>query len=770
MHLSLNPEQRKAVEHGEGPLLVLAGAGSGKTRVLTVRAARLIVEGEIPPRRILAVTFTNKAAGEMRERISGLLDRKPHGLWAATFHSLAARLLRREAGFVPRDRNFTIYDRDDSLRAVKTAMEEADVDPDRWSPRSMLSRISDAKNALVGPDEYAEKSFDLLSRRVAEVYPLYERSLARSNAFDFDDLLVQAVRLLEDVDEVRERYARRFLHVLVDEYQDTNHAQYRMVRALARHHGNLCVVGDDDQSIYGWRGADLSNILEFERDFPGARVIRLEENYRSTSSILQVANTVIAHNTARKPKELRTARGPGEDVEVVRVPDEKSEARWTADRIQRLRGDRPPGAFAVLYRTNAQSRPYEEALRRAGVPYRVVGGVRFYERREIKDVLAYLSLAVNPADDAAFLRVVNWPRRGVGSVTRDRLSSARGPDESLLSAAARATGVEELPTAGARSLEAFADEILELHDLQREAPAEAVVREVLRRFEIRDELAAEEDGEDRVENVDELVAGVAGFDPEEAGEEEVEDASELELFLHHVSLLSDIDQHEEGGAVSLMTLHNAKGLEFPVVFIGGLERGLFPLARAEESQEEYEEERRLFYVGVTRAMDRLFLTHADRRWRAGSGSDMLPSPFLEELPEEPVHRRRVGGAWRFGDGGGDARASSGSGAGRPGGGGGSSFSWRRDPAAGDGSGDGSGGSGNGSGGSGSGTSVELSYDYADSQESLRLDPGARIVHPRFGEGTVLSTSGRGSSAKAEIEFDGAGRKKVMVAHADLRPA
>ena len=757
MQVALNPAQRQAVEHGEGPLLVLAGAGSGKTRVLTVRVARLIRERGVPPERILAVTFTNKAAGEMRERIAGLLEEPPRGLWAATFHSLAARLLRREAEFVPRDRNFTIYDRDDSLRAVKMAMEDADVDPDRWSPRSLLGRISDAKNALVGPDEYAEQSFDLLSRRVAEVYPLYERALRRANAFDFDDLLAHAVRLLEEVGEVRDRYAHRFLHVLVDEYQDTNHAQYRMVRSLARVHGNLCVVGDDDQSIYGWRGADLRNILDFERDFPGAEVVRLEENYRSTSSILDVANTVIAHNTARKPKELRTARGVGESVQVVRVADERSEARWTARRIDDLSRERPPGAFAVLYRTNAQSRPYEEALRREGIPYRVVGGVRFYERREIKDVLAYLQLVVNPADDAAFLRVVNWPRRGVGTVTLDRLSAAREADESLLEVARRAEEIEELPTGGARSLAAFAREILELHGEQRDAAAEAVVREVLDRFGVREALGDDEDGRDRIENVDELVAGVAEFDPDEADEvdAEPEEASELELFLQHVALLSDIDQHDEGAAVSLMTLHNAKGLEFPVVFIGGLERGLFPLSRAEESQQEYEEERRLFYVGVTRAMERLFLTHADRRWRAGSGSDMLPSPFLEELPEEPVERRRIGGAWagnRSSDGSGSRRRD-----GRPTGvsDGSSGFSWRRG---------GSDGSGGGS------AAVGLTYDYDDTQESLSLEPGARLVHPRFGEGTVRSVSGRGEAAKVTIEFDEIGRKKVVVAHADLRPA
>ena len=754
MEVPLNPQQREAVEHGQGPLLVLAGAGSGKTRVLTVRVARLIDELGVAPRRILAVTFTNKAAGEMRERIAGLLGEEPRGLWAATFHSLGARLLRREADFAPRDRNFTIYDRDDSIRAVKRAMERAGVDPERWSPSSVLNRISDAKASMVGPDEYGEKSFDLMSRRVAEVYPAYERGLRRSNAFDFDDLIYHPVRMLERVDEVRERYAERFVHVLVDEYQDTNHAQYRMVRALARRHGNVCVVGDDDQSIYGWRGADLSNILDFERDFPGARTIRLEENYRSTSSILEVANTVIAHNTERKPKELRTSRGEGEAVQVVRLPDEKREARWTAERIRRLRReeDRAPGDFAVLYRTNAQSRPYEEALRREGIPYRVVGGVRFYERREIKDVLAYLQLAVNPVDDAAFLRVVNWPRRGIGSVTLDRLSAARREEEPLLEAAGRATEIDELPTAGARSLEAFAGEIRELHRLQAEVPAERVVREVLDRFEVRPALEDEEDGEDRVENVDELVAGVADFDPVDArGEMEAsEEASELELFLQHVALLSDIDRHEEGGAVSLMTLHNAKGLEFPVVFIGGLERGLFPLARAEESRREYEEERRLFYVGVTRARDRLFLTHASRRWRHGSGSDMLPSPFLDELPEDPVRRRRAGGALRGGRG---AGGSSGTGAGRPGGGS-DGFDWTR--SGGDAGGD--------------APSVELSYDYGESQERLTLEPGARIAHPHFGEGTVVATSGSGRSTKAEIDFDSAGTKKVMVAHADLRPA
>jgi len=737
---SLNPAQREAVEHGEGPLLVLAGAGSGKTRVLTARVARLLEEG-VPPERVLAVTFTNRAAREMEERIAELAGAPPRGLWTSTFHSLAARLLRREARHGPRDRNFTIYDRDDSLRAVRVAMEESGVDPERWSARAVRARISEAKNALVGPAEFDGGEYDLMGRRVAEVYPLYERALARSNALDFDDLLVHAVRLLEGVEVVRRRYATRFRHVLVDEYQDTNHAQYRMVRVLAEEHGNLCVVGDDDQSIYGWRGAEVRNILDFERDFPGARVVRLERNYRSTGSILRVANHVIAHNSARKPKELFTAREDGEPIRVVRLADEKEEARWTVRRVREMREDHPPGDVAVLYRTNAQSRPYEEALRRADVPYRIVGGVRFYERREIRDVLAYLKLAVNPADDAAFERAVNWPRRGIGKVTRERLSEARRPEESLIAAAARARKVEGIPSAGARALETFASEIDALHQAQRSLSAPEAFRAITDRFGLRAALEAEEGGEERLENVDELAAGVSEFDPAEV-EEERGDASELELFVQHVTLLTDVDRVELGeGAVSLMTLHNAKGLEFPVVFIGGLEKGLFPLARAHESPEEYEEERRLFYVGVTRARERLFLTHAAHRWRAGSARDATASPFLDELPAGPVERRRASP-------GGTAAGAPSATTLRDGKGAKEDFSWRRSVGSGD----------------------DLTYDYADSQEPLELSEGARVIHARFGSGTIRALSREGRRTKLEIEFDEGGRKKVVLGHGGLRPA
>ncbi len=779
--VTLNPEQREAVEHGEGPLLVLAGAGSGKTRVLTVRAARLIEEEGVPPDRLLAVTFTNKAADEMRERIAGLLGQRPRGMWTGTFHSVAARLLRREAELLDRDRNFTIYDQDDSLRAVKRAMEEVDLDPGRWSPKSIRSRISNAKNAMVGPSDFEEKSFDLVSRRVADVYPEYERHLRRSNAYDFDDLLVEAVRLLEDRDAVREQYAGRFLHVLVDEYQDTNHAQYRMVRALAEEHGNVCVVGDDDQSIYGWRGADLSNILDFERDFPGARVVRLERNYRSTRPILDVANAVISENEERKPKELRETRGGGEPVQVVRVPDEKAEASWTVRRIEQLTaaGEVEPRECAVLYRTNAQSRPYENALRRADVPYRIVGGVRFYERREIKDVLAYLQLAVNPADEAAFRRAARWPKRGVGDVTLERLTeAAREAGETLTAAAARATEIDAVPTRGAKSLEEFAAGVRSLGERQDEVPVDEVIRDCIQRFGLVAALTEEEDGDDRLDNVTELVADASDFDRSEVEDAE-EEASDLEVYLQTVRLLTDRDRYEdEAEGVTLMTLHNAKGLEFPVVFVGGVEEDLFPLSRSADDPAGLEEERRLFYVGVTRAEDRLFLTHANRRWRFGSESPASPSRFLDELPPGPVDQRVAAGA-STSDGG--AMSS----AGRPTGSdsstatavdsGSGEFSWHRGPGSGNGSsGDGSGGKRGAEGSSadddGSGAGVGVRYDYDDSQVPLELEVGGRVVHPRFGPGTIQSLSGSGDRTKAEIDFDDSGVKKVMVAHADLRPA
>ncbi len=741
---TLNREQEQAVEHGSGPLLVLAGAGSGKTRVLTARVARLIGEQGVAPQRILAVTFTNKAAGVMRERIAELLGSEPAGLWVGTFHSICARLLRREGDRLERGSRFSIYAEDDALRAVRSAMDDVGLDPARWTPQVLRSRISDAKNALVGPDEYSSTAFDLMSRAVADVYPAYERILSRCAAYDFDDLLVQSVRLLETIPEVGERYAGRFQHVLVDEYQDTNHAQYRIIRALGSGHGNVCVVGDDDQSIYGWRGADLRNILDFERDFPGAEIVRLEQNYRSTGSILAVANEVIANNSARKDKRLRTDREGGGPVVVVQVGDERAEAAWVVDEIQARMGERGLEDVTVLYRTNAQSRPFEDALRRAKLPYRIVGGVRFYDRREIRDALAYLQLAVNPADEAAFARSVSWPRRGVGSVTLDRLRAAAAElGVTLLAAAERATELD-VPTGGARALTDFAAGISALAELARDTTAEEVLREAIRSFGFVAALEAEEDGTDRIANLTELLAAAAAFDPTEV-EDGAADATDLELYLQTAALRTDLDEVDESeSAVTLMTLHNAKGLEYPVVFVVGLEDGLFPLARSMETDEGLEEERRLFYVGITRAEDELFLSHADRRWRYGSESRSSPSSFLAELPDSSTEYRRLGRLARAGS---PRRQPSRSGV---------SFSWQRDSRP-------------GRHRAPDNDDAGLRYDFADSQEDLRIEAGVTVLHPEFGRGRILTVTGHGRQTKAEIDFESGGTRKVMVAYAGLRP-
>ncbi len=733
---AMNQEQQLAVDHGDGPLLVLAGAGSGKTRVLTARVARLISEQGIAPQRILAVTFTNKAAGMMRERITELLGAQPTGLWVGTFHSVCARLLRREGDFLERGSRFSIYAEDEAIRALKTAMEEVGLDPTRWTPRALRSRISDAKNALVGPDDFVATGFDLMSRAVADLYPAYERVLARSCAYDFDDLLVQTVRLLETIPEVGERYANRFMHVLVDEYQDTNHAQYRIIKHLAGGHGNICVVGDDDQSIYGWRGADLRNILDFERDFPGANIVRLEQNYRSTQSILTVANEVIAHNSARKEKRLRTERDGGNPVVVVQVSDERAEAAWAVDEIRTRLGIRRLEDFVVLYRTNAQSRPFEDALRRAKLPYRIVGGVRFYDRREIRDVLAYLLLAVNPADEAAFARSVSWPRRGVGSVTLERLRSAASELGIPLLAAADQAPDLNLPSAGARALHDFAAGILALAELAEHATAEEVLREAIRSFGFVAALEDEEDGADRIANLTELLAAAAAFNPLDV-EDGAKDATDLELYLQSAALRTDLDDVDDSeSAVTLMTLHSAKGLEYPVVFIVGLEDGLFPLSRAMETDEGLEEERRLFYVGITRAEDEAFLSHADRRWRYGNETRSAPSSFLSELPDEAIEYRRLGRRVQRESAPRRQVAT------------GSSFGWQRKR----------------------GVESGVHYDFSESQEDLRIEVGAAVLHPEFGHGEIIMVSGQGRQTKAEIDFGLEGTRKVMVAYAGLRPA
>ena len=770
--ISLNPRQREAVDHGGGPLLILAGAGSGKTRVLTVRAARLISEG-LPASRLMAVTFTNKAAGEMRERIERLIDRPSHGLWIGTFHSIAARLLRIEADLIgPWTRSFTIYDEDDAQRTVRRAMTAADYDPKAWSPKGIRKRISDAKNALVRPGEYmerAEEAGSFYHTVVAEVYRRYQDELRTSNAFDFDDLLIRTVELLEGEDGVGEHYADRFEHVLVDEYQDTNKAQFRMIKALAATHRNVCAVGDDDQAVYGWRGADIANILDFEEHFSGTRVVKLEQNYRSAGSILEVGNAVIANNRGRKPKRLWTDRGAGDPVQVVLCDDERNEARWVLSQIRAARGERRFSDFAVMYRTNAQSRPFEESFLRASIPYRIVGGVPFYSRREIKDVLAYLRLLVNPSDAVAFRRAVRWPTRGVGARTvdkLDRLAALWG--EPVAVAAVRAcreywAGIKRL-----RGLRTFVEGLEELRQALPALTAEEAMRRCVDKFGIERALDKEEDGEDRIRNLMELFATAEAFDDavsdDDASGDHPEGASALELLLEKLSLLTSVDEADfDGNAVNLITLHAAKGLEFPVVFLVGLEDGLFPLWSAGKSEipsreavmaegdaakwwselmrkvseeVDLEEERRLFYVGVTRAMDRLSLTHAHNRWRFGSRKTAPPSRFIGELPAEHVRWSSSDGLRRR-----NFRRSS-----RP----------SRRPSR------------SSSGPRSRRERTELIYDREDSQLRPVLEPGSRVMHSVFGTGTVLRLSGRGRDAKAEVDFTDFGRRTLALAYANLR--
>ncbi|CAN5248887.1 DNA helicase PcrA [soil metagenome] len=750
----LNPPQREAAEHFTGPLLVLAGAGSGKTRVLTRRIAHLVEGLGVDPGSVLAVTFTNKAAGEMRDRVRALLGRDPAGMWIGTFHSIGARILRRDAtrlGWTP---GFVIYDAADSEALIRRiAKNVLQLDPKRWNPKAIRGAISAAKNELVGVDAFRERASDLFSRHAADTYEHYQRALRDANAFDFDDLLVKPVELFRSHPQVVERYRERFRFILVDEYQDTNRAQYVWLRLLAEAEGNLFVVGDDDQSIYGWRGADIRNILDFEQDFAGARTVRLEQNYRSTRTILDAANRVIAQNVRRKGKTLHTDADAGEPVTLVEAADERDEADWIAGEIRtRLAQETgsTPRDLVILYRTNAQSRSLEEALRHRRIPYRIVGGVRFYERREIKDLLSYLRLVANPSDDEAFLRAVNAPRRGVGDTSLARLGEGASERRiSLLEAARGAGEIDELRGPASRALPRFAGMLDKFAALAgREVALDGLIRAVAEESGLLAALREEgPEGEDRLANVDELIAGAGILEARlregesELGREVAESGLRpLDVFLADVALVSDIDQLDAGAdAVSLMTLHNAKGLEFPVVFTAGMEDGLFPLSRTHDEPDELEEERRLFYVGITRARRRLYLTVARRRRRGGEWMDCVPSSFLEALPKELLETRRTArAAERLG---GYRRPSPRA-----------PLSRRRErlgfeppPPPG-----------------------ELVHDYADSQDVPPLLKNSRVVHPTFGAGSVAGLSGTGLDVRASIDFDSVGRKTVVVRYANLR--
>jgi ATP-dependent DNA helicase UvrD/PcrA len=633
----LNPAQREAVLATEGPLLVVAGAGSGKTRVLTYRVAHLINACGVKPNEILAITFTNKAAGEMRERLEDLLGPVARSIWILTFHAACGRILRREAQRLGYRSNFTIYDQADQVRLTKACLEELDRDPKRFVPRGIHAQISAAKNQLVTPEEYAERVSSFHDQTVAEVYDLYQKRLIASNAVDFDDLLMLTVQVLESFPEARDRWQKAFRYILVDEYQDTNHAQYRLLQLLAEKHRNVCAVGDPDQSIYAFRGADIRNILEFERDFGETKTIALEQNYRSTNTILESANAVISNNRERKPKNLWSELGEGEPVRVLEVEDEHAEARFVAAEIALLVEEAYNGSeIAIFYRTNAQSRVLEDVLVRQGVGYQVIGGPRFYERAEVKDVVAYLQAIDNPYDAVSLQRIANRPRRGIGDASLARLQTyADAHGISLWEALGHAepAGIAAAPLRAVGQLHSLLQS-LQAGALELEVPE--VIERVLERSGYMDALRAERtiEAQGRIENLQELVSAAQEYQATAA-------EPSLSGFLQEISLYSDQDAiRGEQSLVTLMTLHNAKGLEFRAVFMIGLEEGIFPHARSIEEQ-GLEEERRLAYVGMTRAKERLVLTHASARSLYGSRSYNLPSRFLDELPDDKVERQRL---------------------------------------------------------------------------------------------------------------------------------
>ena len=753
----LNEPQIEAVQHIDGPLLVLAGAGSGKTRVITRRVAYLISQG-VAPRQILAITFTNKAAEEMRQRVAG--TGVPRGSTVCTFHSLCARLLREFADLAGLDPRYSIYDRDDQLKIVKQAMEKLHLTSHYMTPAGVHGTISNAKNALQTPQAFAGQAGNMYEREAAEVYARYEKLLAANNAVDFDDLLLRMAFLLRDRSDVREFLGRRYRYVLIDEYQDTNHAQYILAHGIALEHQNLCATGDPDQSIYAWRGADINNILDFEKDYPQAKVVRLEENYRSRAPILAAASSLIDHNTQRKAKTLFTRKEGGEDVRVVTLDDEHAEARYVADRIDEHRLDGGAyGDVAIFYRVNSLSRVLEEALLRKGVPYAIARGVEFYNRKEIKDVLAYLKLLVNPADDLSCLRIINTPPRGIGKTTVDRLQAAAMMRGWSVLEATRQADALGLKPAATKKLQAFGEMIhLLAADLDRSV--RDVLEDVYRRTGM-EEAYGKDDEESRQakSNVDELLNTAVEFDAQRAALAEAggdpQDAAAVPLadYLHQIALVSDAD-HMEGaaGMVTLMTLHAAKGLEFPVVFVVGCEEGMLPFQRAtdgfggEADLAKLEEERRLAFVGMTRAKERLTLSSVRMRMVRGQRDVRTASPFLTEIGDENVTR--------------DDRTTD---------------SFSRRPARGR-----RGGFFREASPDEERAVIEAmpmdAFDFDDGDdepmppeyEYLRV--GCMVRHARFGLGKLTKLSGRWPETRATVLFHEVGQKKLALAHTSLEIA
>ncbi|MEJ2491995.1 MAG: UvrD-helicase domain-containing protein [Desulfuromonadales bacterium] len=722
----LNPMQQLAVKHDAGPLLLLAGAGSGKTRALTHRIAWLVRMYHVDPWQILAVTFTNKAAGEMRERLEDLLG-DIQGLWVSTFHAACVRILRREIEALGFSRNFTIYDDQDQERLLKVILQELNIDDKQLKPRAVAAAIDRAKNKGLWPEQL--ENGDPRSAEITQIYSLYQERLQQANALDFGDLLMQTVRLFEEHPEVLEKYRQRFHYILVDEFQDTNQVQYRLVSLLASGHGNLCVVGDDDQSIYRWRGAEVGNILNFERDYPGCETIRLEQNYRSTKTILDAAGAVVAQNLGRKPKKLWTENAAGEGVTLETLPDDLEEGRYLASEISRLQRDgRKLRDIAVFYRTNAQSRVIEEALRNARLPYVMFGGVKFYARMEVKDILAYLRILCNPADAVSARRIINVPARGIGAVTINKISTFENEAGGFLPACRLALDRGALKGAAAGKVQAFIELITEFTDRATDTPYPELTAALIEKTGYGPQLRAErtEEARNRLDNLEQLLAGM---------EEHFGREGTLEEYLEEVSLITDIDSYDPSlDRVTLMTLHAAKGLEFPVVFMVGMEEDLFPHSRSAEGPEALEEERRLCYVGMTRAMEKLYLSHARRRRIFGDYQFNPPSRFLAEIPADLLDNPTPSGLHQ--------PASHNL----------ASLFDQPEPDFPD-------------------EDPFLDDDVRvvpDAEEGLRI--GLQVRHLKFGVGTVRRIEGQGDNQKVTVYFHRFGPKKLLVKFAGLEPA
>jgi ATP-dependent DNA helicase UvrD/PcrA len=738
----LNPQQREAVTHGGGPLLVLAGAGSGKTRVITYRLSWLISERGVHPTRILAVTFTNKAANEMLSRVEHLVPNIGARPWIGTFHSTSLRMLRRYADRLGFTKSFAVYDTSDQLTLIRRSMRELNVNDEAFPPRAVLTRISNAKNELIGPVEYEKTNLDFFGARVSEIYRLYQKRLREYDAMDFDDLIGKYVELLEKNEDIRNEIHDRFQHVLVDEYQDTNRAQYVLIKLLSGKEGNIVAVGDEDQSIYRFRGADINNILNFERDFPGAKIVKLEQNYRSTGNILDAATGVVSQNIARKGKTLFTDSGSGDPVRIVTASNDREEAQFVIEKINSMRGQMKLSDFAVLFRMNAQSRPFEEELLRANMPYSVVGGVKFYERAEIKDVLSYLRLAVRPHDTPSIERVINVPSRGIGDTTVTALTDKANEQNASLWTVIE--GDLAFLTPRARKSVIEFREIL--HDLQRAAtnPIPDLYDYLLLRTGYRRMLAESRDIQDesRLQNLEELLNSAREFS-------EGNPSATLADYLDSLTLMSDLDRYESQKGVTLMTLHAAKGLEFKVVFLAGMEEGILPHSQSTEQNEDIEEERRLCYVGMTRAREQLYCLYSLERRLHGKFREQNPSPFLAEIPEAVKEEIRLGfrqpaPRWReqsirpraSGLGPRTSQAAN------------SVMSFFKDAPV---------------------TFDPSAIRATTKSEAPRaeLKRGARVRHETFGEGTILTMEGSGPDAKLTVYFDRAGSKKFIAKYAKL---